>query len=148
MCELLPDVCDRFEISLDIDRLLLKLPYYPVAPFIDGLRRTLARAREQGILPYTQMSEAAAKGPILSPSSGHAMAAVAEAVSQFPGLNPFPWHDPVQIGPSEAQFGDAPPMPTMSSVPNVPRADSVAWADEFDLAAWFPANSMSEGLQR
>lgn len=53
MCELLPDVCDRAEISLNIDRLLIKLPYYPVAGFTDGLRRTLARAREQGILPFT-----------------------------------------------------------------------------------------------
>lgn len=137
MCELLPDVCDRYEISLDIDCLLLKLPYHPVAPFVDGLRRTLAKAREQGILPYTQMSSAAAKRPISSPP-------ILGEIVQLPGLNPFPWHDPVQIS---EPFGEIPTQ-TMPSVPNVPRADSVAWADEFDLAAWFPSTSeLSRGVE-
>lgn len=146
MCELLPDVCDRAEISLDIDRLLIKLPYYPVAGFTDGLRRTLARAREQGILPFTPLSDAAAKAPTPSAQTDAIEATVAEAVAQLPGLNPFPWHDPVQIAASEVGHlggGEAMSLPALPAVPNVPRADSVAWADEFDLAAWFPSTSTS-----
>lgn len=130
MCELLPDACDSHEVALSIDRLLLKLPY-PFAGFADGLRRTLARARDKGILPYTQMSAAAAKRPVPSPQPSFDLQTAAP-----PGLNPFPWHDPVQTF-DLSQFMDAP----ASGAPTAPRprADSIAWAEEFDLGAWFPA---------
>lgn len=99
----------------------------PVRPFADGLRRTLAKAREQGILPFTQMSEAAARPPVPSPQGSDLIAttvAAAEAVAQFPGFNPFPWHDPVQTAPA--------PPPSGVPWPGAPAAD------DFDLAAWFP----------
>ncbi|BEJ09071.1 hypothetical protein CcaverHIS641_0511650 [Cutaneotrichosporon cavernicola] len=129
MCELLPDACDAHEIALSIDRLLLKLPY-PFSGFAEGLRRTLARAREKGILPYTQMSAAAAKRPVPSPQP-----ASEQQIAPLPGLNPFPWHDPVQTL-DFTQFMDAP----TSGAPTAqrPRADSIVWAEDFDLAAWFP----------
>lgn len=130
MCELLPEACDAHEVALSIDRLLLKLPY-PFAGFADGLRRTLARAREKGILPYTDMSAAAAKRPVPSPQ-----ATFDQQVAPLPGLNPFPWHDPVQtIDLSQYMDAAGSGAPTASR----PRADSIAWAEEFDLGAWFPA---------
>ncbi|GMK59747.1 hypothetical protein CspeluHIS016_0803530 [Cutaneotrichosporon spelunceum] len=132
MCELLPDSCDPHEIALSIDRLLLKLPY-PFAGLAEGLRHTLARAREKGILPYTQMSAAAAKRPVPSPQP-----ASEQHTALLPGLNPFPWHDPVQTL-DLTQFMDAPA--SSAPVPQRPRADSIVWAEDFDLAAWFPGAS-------
>lgn len=153
MCELLPDASDLFTISLDIDRLLIKLPYCafslsfpsrltadPVRPFADGLRRTVARAREQGILPYTRMSEQASRAPVPSPPS--APEVVAEAVNQFPGFNPFPWNDPVQTINSLAPGPGG--MLATASVPDSNNIGSLLvpglWTDEFNLAAWFPQN--------
>lgn len=141
MCELLPDACDVFTISLDIDRLLIKLPYYPVRPFADGLRRTVARAREQGLLPYTRMSEAAGRAPVPSPPS--APEAVAEAVSQYPGFNPFPWQDPVQtINSLTPGHMGGPPSTSWvadsASTINVGTPLPGLWTDDFNLATWFP----------
>ncbi|CAK9785120.1 hypothetical protein CC85DRAFT_42268 [Cutaneotrichosporon oleaginosum] len=138
MCELLPDACNAQEVALSIDRLLVKLPY-PFAGFAEGLRRTLARAREKGILPFSQMSSAAARRPVPS-----LQPALYQQPAPPPGLNPFPWHDPVQTVDLN-QFMDAPASGTAAV--SRPRADSIAWAEEFDLAAWFPATAdTTEGI--
>lgn len=122
MAELLPTACDLHEISLNIDKLLLKLPVYPVKPFSDGLRRTLRKAREQGVLPATRMTTDSS--PL---DDAQSLAATLAAHTEYPGFNPFPWHDPVQ---STGQIGGA----------GVPQAGNVTWPDELNLAAWFPAN--------
>lgn len=110
----------------------------PVRPFADGLRRTLAKAREQKILPFTQMSEAASRPPVPSPQGSEAAAlgmAAAEAVAQFPGFNPFPWQDPVQTTSAEASSHPIVALPNSHSVQSTPWPHA---PDNFDLAAWFP----------
>jgi hypothetical protein len=117
----------------------------PVAagPFADGLRRTLRKAREQGILPYTRISDAAAQP---APETAASRRASAVAATQYPGFNPFPWQDPVQAfqvtPPAQPGRGSAPgPSPVET---NLLPADASAWPDEFNLAAWFPsADEMS-----
>ncbi|TXT06345.1 uncharacterized protein COLE_05676 [Cutaneotrichosporon oleaginosum] len=142
MCELLPTACDLQDISLNIDKLLLKLPVFAAGPFADGLRRTLRKAREQGILPYTRISDAAVQP---APETAASRRASAVAATQYPGFNPFPWQDPVQA------FQVTPPAPGPGSATgpspvetHLLPADPGAWPDEFNLAAWFPsADEMS-----
>lgn len=122
-------------------------------PFADGLRRTLRKAREQGILPYTRISEAASVPTTTETAASRRASAV--AATQYPGFNPFPWQDPVQafqVTPPPAAPGTHPgsgpgsntgPSPLESA--NLLPADAGAWPDEFNLAAWFP-NAEDPGL--
>ncbi|BEI80902.1 hypothetical protein CcaverHIS002_0200620 [Cutaneotrichosporon cavernicola] len=86
MCELLPTACDLTDVSLNIDTLLLKLPVFAAGPFADGLRRTLRKAREHGILPHTKISDAAVQP---APETAASRRATMDAAMPYPGFKPF-----------------------------------------------------------
>lgn len=105
MIELLPDVCNVAEVSLDIDKLLLKLPDCsfsaaptfvdfadPKHPFADLLTATVGKSRRQGVLPYTILSDEAARA--MQPAEVPPMATsnLAELLPIPPAnLGAFPW---------------------------------------------------------
>lgn len=119
MIELLPDACDLYEVSLDLDKLLLKLPYCklrllegtrensaavtstyseltsdPSHPFTGILRRAVERAREQGVLPTTTISaEANASAAALPAAPPPPDVPPDGFLDKFlTGFNPLPWN--------------------------------------------------------
>ncbi|KAL1409275.1 hypothetical protein Q8F55_006108 [Vanrija albida] len=152
MCELIPDAADLNQVSLDIDRLLLKLPFYPVVPFAESLRRTLAKAREQGVLPYTSISEqadAAVRSLSQREPGQPSPASVASLdISSLlpPGFNAFPWNDPAVAGRTPASV-----LPSQSPA-NQYGAEllsaGVTWPDDISLSNWLlPDDVNGAGLQ-
>lgn len=133
MVEFLPEVCDRYTISLDIDKLLLKMPSYPRHPFTPLMTRTITRARERGVIPYTSISEEAARAGVqayqASPSSAGQQheGGIMGAESLPLGLNPLPW----------AQGDDGSGAAAADGA-----LGGVAWPNDLNLASWFPTDDM------
>lgn len=120
MVELLPEVCDRYTISLDIDKLLLKMPYYPAHPFTPLLTSTLARARERNVIPYTSISDEAARAGVAASKGENVREPEVDSLPL--GLDPLPW----------TQNEEA-PAADINLV-------GVSWPIDFNLASWFPTD--------
>ncbi|BEI81222.1 hypothetical protein CcaverHIS002_0203820 [Cutaneotrichosporon cavernicola] len=108
MVEVFP-ACDVYQVSLDLDKLLIKLPQYPSHPFTGILRRAVERARASGVLPTTNISaDAAAAVPPPAESS--------PLLEQWvTGFSTLPWTD----------------QPTVQE-------NSVVWPEDLSiLANWF-----------
>lgn len=99
----------------------------------------MAKARQQGVLPYTSLSEQEqladppAAPEIIKVANSHHPDRVENAEIQI--TSPFPWnmpiHNPAQSGLDQlAQVGEA--------------ADDITWLNDFNFAAWFPLASGGE----
>jgi hypothetical protein len=96
------------------------------------LRSSVAKARQQGILPYTSLSDPEPE-PDATPSSDKNNRAEQPTLTK-----PFPWntpiHNPCQSGLDQlAQVGQVADLAD----------DSGMWLNDFNFASWFPGAGSS-----
>lgn len=103
------------------------------------LRSSVNKARQQGILPFTSLSEPEGNGDVLSAETPKAL--MGQPKQPTPE-NPFPWstpiHNPAQSGLDQlAQVGQVADLD-----------DNILWLNDFTFASWFPVASASGYIQR